>query len=299
MTARQTLPQRLAFNVFGGDEMSPVHLPDLEDGDDVRVVESAHRAGLTLEAPNPLVILSKGRWQELERDLPAKIRVLGQINFAHSTNADQREHLIVAEAAARERWSLLLGGHLGNHACHLPGDEAVRLPPRPQQRFNLASQLVIIAASSGQKLLASFRRKIKRGVIKLADEPVLFRRHQVGPSRFNSRNNHASARLQSRLTVPTETFSASAVSSLLSPAKKRNSITRACRGSNFSNACNASSSATRSALRSNAPLAASDNETCNASPPRFSRSRAATRCRFRCLKRPMARWSGARIWWRH
>src|SRR5262245_21390043 len=100
MIACQTLPQRLSFYIFGGDEMQPVHLPDLEDGDDVRVVESAHRASLTLEAPHPLMILCKCRWQELERNLPAKIRVLRQINFAHSTHADQREHLIVAEVAA-------------------------------------------------------------------------------------------------------------------------------------------------------------------------------------------------------
>jgi hypothetical protein len=40
-----------------------------------------------------------------------------------------------------------LGGHLGNHASHLPVDEAVRLLVRMQQRFDLSAQLVIAAAS--------------------------------------------------------------------------------------------------------------------------------------------------------
>ena len=40
LITRQTPPQRLAFDVFGADEVSPVYLPDLEDRDDVRVVET-------------------------------------------------------------------------------------------------------------------------------------------------------------------------------------------------------------------------------------------------------------------
>ena len=67
---------------------------------------------------------------------------------------------------------------------------------------------------------------------------------------LSSRASHALARLQSRSTVCGETDSATAVSSTLRPPKKRNSTTRAFRGSRRASSCSASSRATTSALRS-------------------------------------------------
>src|SRR5262245_21370231 len=245
---------------------------DLVNGEDVGMVETGRRARFLFEPADALLLLCEGGGQQLERDFAAEPRVFGQINFAHPTGANQRERFIGAEAPAHERRGLLSAGHLGDHPSHLPGDEALRLLARLQQRFDLAPQLVVIATSPRQEFRAGFGLKLHRGMVQLADPPVLFRCHLEGSFRFNSRNNHASARLQSRRTVLRETLSASAVSSKLSPPKKRSSTPRACRGSIFSNAFNASSSATKSALFSCVKFAASDSETCSAAPPpRFSR----------------------------
>src|SRR5262247_1995963 len=65
--------------------------------------------------------------------------------------------------------------------------------------------------------------------------------------RPSSRLNHALANVHSRITVPEETPSASAVSSMLKPPKKRSSIILLLRSSNRASALSASSSATTSA----------------------------------------------------
>ncbi len=139
---------------------------------------AGRRARFLLEPADALLILRECGGQQLERDLATEPRVFGQVNYTHPARANQRERLIVAEAAAHERWILLLGGHHSNHISYLPGDEAVRLLARLQQRFDLEAQLVVIAASPGQELHAIFRRKIHRCVEQLADAQVLFRCHR-------------------------------------------------------------------------------------------------------------------------
>src|SRR5262245_17348601 len=83
----------------------------------------------------------------------------------------------MAEAAANERRGSLSGRHLGDHAGHLPGDEAVRLLVRMQQRFDLAAQLVVIAASLIKEGRAPRRLQFQSSVVKPADLAPAVRVH--------------------------------------------------------------------------------------------------------------------------
>src|SRR5262245_61766871 len=74
LISRQTPPQRLAFDIFGADEVSPVYLPDLEDGDDVRMVETGRGARLALETTRAVRVLRELRRQQFERDLTPEPR---------------------------------------------------------------------------------------------------------------------------------------------------------------------------------------------------------------------------------
>src|SRR5689334_456331 len=60
---RKALPQRVAFNVFGGDQMQRADLGDLEDGDDVGMIQSRRGARLLLKTAQSLFILCEEGWQ--------------------------------------------------------------------------------------------------------------------------------------------------------------------------------------------------------------------------------------------
>src|SRR5262245_9094030 len=83
-------PQRLPVDELGGDEMTPFKLPDLINGEDVRVVESRSGARFLLKSQRSLAILSESLWQQFERDLAPEPRVLGQVNLSHSARAEKR-----------------------------------------------------------------------------------------------------------------------------------------------------------------------------------------------------------------
>src|SRR5262245_31426222 len=73
------------------------------------------------------------------------------------------------------------------------------------------------------------------GVVQPLNLPPSLRVHVRAP-RWNSRRSHTLANLQSRITVSDEILRTSAVSSTLSPPKKRSSTTRLFRGSTAASA---------------------------------------------------------------
>ena len=56
------------------DELPPVVLAAVDDGDDVRVRELRDRAGLAPEALDVLLVVAVLRVQDLERDVPLEQR---------------------------------------------------------------------------------------------------------------------------------------------------------------------------------------------------------------------------------
>src|SRR5262249_21547855 len=85
----------------------------------------------------------------------------------------------------------------------------------------------------------------------------------------SSPRSQSLARDRSRLTVPGETPSATAISFRVRPPKKCNSITWLCLRLMAASLSNAASRSTRSGLRSEKTFAASSSVTCGAPPPRF------------------------------
>src|ERR1700733_2093695 len=81
-------------------------------------------------------------------------------------------------------------------------------------------------------------------------------------SLLNSRNSHTFANFQSRITVSREIFKTSAVSSTLSPPKKRSSTTWLFLESTEASWCSASSSATISSSCCGDTIRASSSVTC-------------------------------------
>src|SRR5262249_46573201 len=81
-------PQRLSVNELGGDEMFPLKLTDFINGEDVRVVEGRSGARFLLKSQHSFAILSEYLWQQFERALAPKPRVLGEVTLSHPARAE-------------------------------------------------------------------------------------------------------------------------------------------------------------------------------------------------------------------
>src|SRR5215470_3584717 len=78
-----------AINELGGDEAPPFSLPDLVNGQNVRMIGRACRACLAFETAHPFGVVCELRGQQLERDLAMQPFVFGQIDLAHTASAQQ------------------------------------------------------------------------------------------------------------------------------------------------------------------------------------------------------------------
>src|SRR5581483_6323236 len=136
-----------------------------------------------------------------------------------------------------------------------------------EQRQDFPPHLVVGLGRLLDERAALGRRGCQRLFEQNADGFPALRVHVS--ARESSRWSHASASRCSRPIVPTETFSARAVSSTLRPPKNRSSITLLLRGSTSASAFSASSSATRSSPRlgANATTSSRGRGACPA--PRF------------------------------
>src|SRR5947209_5986954 len=85
----QVTAQRFAFDEFGGYEILFVELPDLINGDDVRVVECRSGTSLLPKPAHALRILCEIRRQELKSYLAPKPSVFRKVNFPHAASAEQ------------------------------------------------------------------------------------------------------------------------------------------------------------------------------------------------------------------
>src|SRR5687767_2728831 len=88
----QQTSQRAPLDVFRGEEELLVGLPELVDGEDVRVIEGRDRAGLLLEAPRPLAIEGEVGGQDFEGDAAAEPPVRGEVDGSHPADADGAEN---------------------------------------------------------------------------------------------------------------------------------------------------------------------------------------------------------------
>ena len=90
--------QRPSLDEFHGDERRPVDLVDLVDGGDVGMVDGGRGLSLADEALDPLVVGRDVLRQDLERDLPAELRVLGGVDDAHAAAAELVDDPVVRDS---------------------------------------------------------------------------------------------------------------------------------------------------------------------------------------------------------
>jgi hypothetical protein len=82
-------------------------LPDVVDGENIRMVERSGRTGFLLEAMETFRIGGERRWQDFDRHVAPEARVARAVDFAHAAASKRGDDLISAETnAGRERHGL-------------------------------------------------------------------------------------------------------------------------------------------------------------------------------------------------
>ncbi len=99
--AVEPVPERLPLEELGDEVGDPVVAPDVEDGEDVRVVEPPDRLHLDLEPANPVGVGGPGPREDLDGDVAAEPGVPGAPDLAHSPRADARHHFVGTELVSR------------------------------------------------------------------------------------------------------------------------------------------------------------------------------------------------------
>src|SRR5205085_6104374 len=107
--AGYSLPEGFAFDIFCGDEVDGVGLADLEDGDDIRMIQSRRGARLLLKAPQAFGVPGEVSWQQLQGNATAQPRILREVNFAHAAAPDKLDHLVRPDGSARDDIILFAG----------------------------------------------------------------------------------------------------------------------------------------------------------------------------------------------
>jgi hypothetical protein len=93
--------QRLAVTVGHREEDPPIgHLLDVVDRANVGVIQRGRRAGLGEQAPLGVQIAHQLRRQEFESDEPAKPKVFGPVDDAHTAGANLVDNAIVGDRLA-------------------------------------------------------------------------------------------------------------------------------------------------------------------------------------------------------
>ena len=181
------------------------------------------------------------RRQDLDRDVAAEPRVARTIDLAHATRAEQRQQVIAAEGRARSCGAGTSSAtRCGGSVSGRPGQEAVVGIRLLQQRLDVAPQGLVIGTGRRRGTPAIGRgpgaappdtalRSASSGSRAPARRAVAQTSCDRSPR--ISRFSHAFASRQSPITVAGDTWRTAAVSSTLSPPKKRISITRLLRSS--------------------------------------------------------------------
>ena len=96
----QDLPQGLAIDEFGGDELTAVGIAGFVNRENARMIEGGRRGGFLPEPPDAVLVLGVCVGENLQRNVAAKPRISGAIHLAHAAFADFGEDLVRAKRLA-------------------------------------------------------------------------------------------------------------------------------------------------------------------------------------------------------
>src|SRR5687767_9752891 len=82
------LAQRLAVDVFSGDEMSTTLLANFKNRQDIWMVQRRRGKRFLLEPAQPLFVARKLGWQKLQCHRAAQLQVVREINLTHATDTE-------------------------------------------------------------------------------------------------------------------------------------------------------------------------------------------------------------------
>ena len=225
--AAQALAQGDPLDQLADQQLAALHLRDLMDGEDVRMVERRDGERLAAETADALGIVRQVRRQELDGDPSLEVRIDRQVHRSHAARADLLQQLEAAQPPAAEVLGL---ARFGLHRLAVTPDQktdrllADRILEKAvvavmgEQRLDLAAQLEVTAAPAIEQGAALGGRTLERRGEELVDPLPTLGVHRP-QAHSSSRRRKALARCQSRVTVSGWTASRAAVSSTLRPPK--------------------------------------------------------------------------------
>ena len=99
----EQLLQRSPFEVLHRDVVGPLRVAAVEDRDDVRMVEARGALRLPAEPLDELLVGGMALVQQLQRDIPAQLLVLGEVDVGHPARAELAlDHVAPVEDAVDE-----------------------------------------------------------------------------------------------------------------------------------------------------------------------------------------------------
>jgi hypothetical protein len=97
LTARHPLPQRDPVDELRGDEMLLANLPDIVNGEDIRMIERRRRARLVLEPLAQVLVIANGSGKNFQRDGTLQLAVVREIHLTHPARTNERTDLVTTE----------------------------------------------------------------------------------------------------------------------------------------------------------------------------------------------------------
>src|SRR5262249_51390588 len=101
-----SLTQRFAFDVLGRQEVSRLDLPDVKDGNDIRMVKRGRSTRFALKPANAVVVSGEGCGEKLEGNFTTKTRIFREVDLTHSAGTEQRQYSVMTYLAACPRWGM-------------------------------------------------------------------------------------------------------------------------------------------------------------------------------------------------
>jgi hypothetical protein len=186
--------------------------------DNVRMMQRGGRARFGFESVHCLRAHAEMHPQNLQNHGRLRPGVAREVNFAHAAHADQGFDAVMANALAREKAAgipiqQIAGQMRGRRVQEEPGALGVRL----EQPIDFGAQIRGVSTGAIEKCFVNAVGEPQRFEVQPLDLLPPFGIHE--DLRLISRISQVRAMRQSRLTVTTETPSASAVSSMLNPPK--------------------------------------------------------------------------------
>jgi hypothetical protein len=172
------------------------------------------RARLATQALALRRLADQMRRQRLERDRPAEARIGGEIDTPHSAPSELADDRVRADSrAGRERF--VVGQEIGRLLDDRLREKGAGARMMIEKRQHLGAHCRIIRRFLRDPRGHARRIVVDRRLEQIADPASLLRRHPP----LISRNSQARASAQRRFNVAGDMPSASAVSSMLRPAK--------------------------------------------------------------------------------